>query len=301
MLLKLVRGVPTREWIAEAKRPCQGMSQVRDFITKEAPTTFRRSVVEIDVKGFLIDLDGVLYVGKKPISGVRGLLEHLDQLGYEYRFVSNSTRRRRRAVAERLQSLGYSIPERFIFTPPLAAVEFMRRSNKESCFLVTTGNVHQDFTDAGIKVAEKDVDYVVIGDAGPDFTFERLNKALRLILEGSQILALEMDRYWMEPEGLVLSTGPFVTALEYATGKKAMLMGKPSREFFQMGLQDLGLPAEEVAMIGDDINTDVGGAQDMGMKGILVKTGKYREDVARASAVRPDLVLDSLADLGKLL
>ncbi|NYT02551.1 MAG: TIGR01458 family HAD-type hydrolase [Methanosarcinales archaeon] len=286
-----------------AARESRPAGEIRgpDLLIKKTLTTFRRSVVDIDVNGFLIDLDGVLYVGKEPIPGVRELLERLDQAGYEYRFVSNSTRRRRRAVAERLQNLGYSIPESFIFTPPLAAVEFMRRHKKESCFLVTTGNVHQDFTDAGIKVAEEDVDYVVVGDAGPDFTFQRLNQALRLIMEGSQILALEMDRYWMEPEGLVLSTGPFVAALEYATGKKATLMGKPSAEFFQMGLRDLGLPAEEVAMVGDDINTDVGGAQDLGMKGILVKTGKYREEVARASAVSPDLVLDSLAHLGKLL
>jgi len=94
-----------------------------------------------------------------------------------------------------------------------------------------------------------------------------------------------------------MSTGPFVAALEYATGTKAELMGKPSPEFFQMGLRDIGASPSEAAMIGDDILTDVGGAKAIGMKGILVRTGKYREDLARSSGVNPDLVLDSLAAL----
>jgi HAD superfamily hydrolase (TIGR01458 family) len=163
--------------------------------------------------------------------------------------------------------------------------------------LLSTGDVHLEFENAGIGLASDDVDFVIIGDAGQNFTFDRLNLALRLILDGAEILALEQDRYWQESDGLVLSTGPFVAALEYATGKKAELMGKPSSEFFQMALKDMGEQPEQAAMIGDDILTDVDGAQRLGMKGILVKTGKYREDQAKSSGVTPDLVLDSLAQL----
>jgi HAD superfamily hydrolase (TIGR01458 family) len=122
-----------------------------------------------------------------------------------------------------------------------------------------------------------------------------------LILDGAQILALEQDRYWQESDGLVLSTGPFVAALEYATGKKSELMGKPSPEFFRMALKDMGSSSDQTAMIGDDILTDVAGAQKLGMQGILVKTGKYREDLAISSGVEPDLVLESLAELRKHL
>ncbi|HWQ18933.1 MAG TPA: TIGR01458 family HAD-type hydrolase [Methanotrichaceae archaeon] len=253
------------------------------------------------MQSFLIDLDGVLYVGKKPIEGARECLERLDDLGYQYRFVSNSTRRCRSSVAQRLADLGYDVPPEHIFTPPLAAIEKIKRSGKERCFLLTTGDVHKDFVQAGIVTSEKDADYVVVGDAGTDFTFDRLNQALRLILDGAEILALEMDRYWMEPEGLVMSTGPFVAALEYATGKKAELMGKPSAEFFKIALKEIGAKPQEAAMIGDDILTDVGGGQALGMKGILVKTGKYRADLAERSGVRPDLVLESIADLVKYL
>jgi HAD superfamily hydrolase (TIGR01458 family) len=246
---------------------------------------------------FLIDLDGVLYVGKNPVKGGKECLDRMESLGYDYRFVSNSTRRCRSSVAKRLQSLGYDIEERRIFTPPLAAIDRMKKAAKERCFLLTAGDVHRDFEDAGIIVADRDVDFVVVGDAGDRFTFGNLNEAMRLVLDGAGILALEKDRYWMESDGLVLSTGPFVAALEYATGRRAELMGKPSRDFFRLALEDLGATPKDAAMIGDDILTDVGGAQSMGMRGILVKTGKYRFDVAAASGVKPDLVLESFADL----
>lgn len=253
------------------------------------------------VRAFLIDLDGVLYTGKDPYPGVKECLQRMEELGYGYRFVSNSTRRARDRVAERLQGLGYDVDARLIYTPPLAAIEHIKKTGKERCFLLTTGDVHRDFEQAGINTTDEKVDYVVMGDAGDGFTFERLNQALRLILDGAEILALEMDRYWSLPQGLVLSTGPFVAALEYATGKKALLMGKPAPDFFQLALGDLGIKPEEAAMIGDDILTDVQGAQDIGMMGILVKTGKYREETAKNSGVMPDMVLKSLADLAQHL
>jgi len=253
------------------------------------------------MQAFLIDLDGVLYVGKSPVPGARECLKMLEDRGYGYRFVSNTTRRCRSSVAERLRGLGYDVPAEYIFTPPLAAIERMKELGKMRCYLLATGDVQRDFENAEISIAEEDVDFVVVGDAGRDFTFERLNKALRLILDGAEILALEMDRYWMESDGLVLSTGPFVAALEYATGKKAEVMGKPARQFFELALKDLGKRPKDAAMIGDDILTDVRGAQAMGMKGILVKTGKYRADLLAGSGITPDLVLESLAELALLI
>ena len=249
------------------------------------------------VKAFLIDLDGVLYVGSHPITGARECLERMDDLGYSYRFVSNSTRRCRASVAERLAGLGYDIPARLIFTPPLAAIEHMKRRGKERGYLLTTIDVQRDFLQAGIRIVEDGADYVIVGDAAEGFTYENLNCALGLLLDGADVLALEMDRYWKQPQGLSLSAGPFVAALEYATGKRAELMGKPSRQFFQMALDDLGLEPGNVAMVGDDIHTDVLGAQEMGMQGILVKTGKYRADWTRLSGAKPDMVCDSLASL----
>jgi HAD superfamily hydrolase (TIGR01458 family) len=249
------------------------------------------------MRAFLIDLDGVLYVGNSPIPGAKECLKFLEDHGYKYRFVSNSTRRCRSSVAKRLKGLGYDISEERIFTPPLAAIQHMKSSGRNRCYLLTTGDVYRDFVEAGAIIADEKADYVIVGDAGENFTFQNLNRAMRILLEEAELLALEKDRYWREPEGLVLSAGPFVAALEYAAGKEGRLMGKPSAEFFRLALEDMDASPRETAMIGDDIHTDVGGAQKIGMSGILVKTGKYREDTAKSSGVRPDLVLDSIARL----
>jgi HAD superfamily hydrolase (TIGR01458 family) len=256
------------------------------------------------MRAFLIDLDGVLYVGNSPVPGAKECLKFLEDHGYNYRFVSNSTRRCRSSLAKRMRGLGYDISEEHIFTPPLAAIRHMKSSGRNRCYLLTTGDVHRDFQEAGASIvqeggvsADEKPTVVIVGDAGENFTFQNLNRAMRILLEGAELLALEKDRYWREPDGLVLSAGPFVAALEYATGKEAHLMGKPSAEFFRLALEDMDASPRETAMIGDDIRTDVGGAQKMGMFGILVKTGKYREDTARSSRVTPDLVLDSIARL----
>jgi len=120
-------------------------------------------------------------------------------------------------------------------------------------------------------------------------------------MNGAELIALEKDRYWMASDGLSLSAGPFVTALEFATGKKATIIGKPSKAFFDRALHDIGLKPGQVAMIGDDILTDVAGAHRVGMKSILVKTGKYRKDTVNSSVIKPTYSIDSLAHLIELL
>ncbi len=251
----------------------------------------------IGAKSFLIDLDGVLYVDKVPLKGANESIRYLDENGYRYRFVSNTTSKCRSSLAALLGEMGFDIPEERIFTPSIAAAERIGGERDKRCFLLTKEDVKRDFQDAGISLAEEDADFVVICDAEDLFTFDHLNRAFRLIMEGAKIVALEKDRYWMGSDGLCLSVGPFATALEYATGKEVEVMGKPSKEFFLMALMDLGAVPEETAMIGDDINTDVGGAQDMGMMGILVKTGKYRKELVESSSVTPDLTLESIAEL----
>lgn len=234
-----------------------------------------------------------------PIAGAKETVTLLNELGYRYRFVSNTTSKCRRNLSKFLDEMGFEIPEDHIFTPAIAAAERIQSKTENKCFLLTRPDVRKDFEDAAIPLAEEgtEVDYVVVGDAETDFTFERLNRAFRLVMDGAQIIALEKDRYWMGSDGLNLAAGPIVCALEYATGTLADVVGKPSPHFFEMALADLGVCSDEAAMIGDDINSDVGGAQNAGMTGILVKTGKYREETAKCSNVVPDLILESIAGL----
>jgi HAD superfamily hydrolase (TIGR01458 family) len=141
------------------------------------------------------------------------------------------------------------------------------------------------------------VDAVVVGDLGPDFTYDRLNAAFRLLLDGALLVALQKNRSWRTPDGLSLDVGPFVAALEYAARREAIVVGKPSRAFFETVLADVGVPPDLAAMIGDDVESDVGGALRAGLAGILVRTGKHREKAVRASGVEPTLTLDSFAEL----
>jgi HAD superfamily hydrolase (TIGR01458 family) len=254
-----------------------------------------------NVKGFLIDIDGVLTTGETAIPGAREAIELFESHGYPFRCVSNSTRRCRASIAARLDRLGFSIPERAIFTPPLAAVKYMEETGKHRAYLLTTGDVNRDFAGACTDDGSVYTDYVIVGDAGDMVTYANLNHAFRCLMEGAELLALERDRYWMAPDGLALSAGPVVAALEMATGKTATVVGKPLKAFFDLALRDMGLAAGEVVMIGDDIFTDIDGAQAAGMRGVLVRTGKFRKNVCEKSTILPAATINSVRDIGTLL
>jgi HAD superfamily hydrolase (TIGR01458 family) len=255
----------------------------------------------MDVKGFLIDIDGVLYTGDRAIDGAQEAIASLKEHKLQFRFVSNATLRCRRTIAARLTAMGFDIAERAIFTPPQAAVAFMKSAGKYRYHLLTARDVHCDFPQIPDDRGSSVVDYVIVGDAGDAFTYASLNAAFRHLEAGAELLALERDRYWMATEGLSLSAGPFVAALEYASGKTATVLGKPSPAFFSLALQEMHIAPADAAMIGDDIATDIGGAQRIGMQGILVRTGKFREDALRDSPVTPSRIVNSIADLPEIL
>ncbi|MBD0334932.1 MAG: HAD hydrolase-like protein, partial [Cyanobacteria bacterium Co-bin13] len=154
---------------------------------------------------------------------------------------------------------------------------------------------------AEFDVSETNADVVVLGDMGDEWSYQALNRAFKLILKGAELVALHKAKYWQWEAGLQLDIGAFVTALEFATDQQATVIGKPNASFFELSLKDLGLPPEQVAMVGDDIEDDIGGAQASGVQGILVKSGKYRESLVQRSAVVPDVVVDSLDEMLKLI
>jgi HAD superfamily hydrolase (TIGR01458 family) len=252
-------------------------------------------------KGFLIDLDGVLYVGGTAISGAKAAIEFLTEEEYTFRFVSNTTRKSRATIARNLAAMGLVVPEHHIFTPPRAAIIYMKNTGKQQYHLLTTGDAERDFDPRGRCIPPARPDYVIIGDAGEKITYDALNLAFRFLMDGAELLALEKDRYWMAQDGLSLSAGPLVAALEFASGKTATVLGKPSEAFFRLALHDMDLLPEEVAMIGDDITTDIGGAKKAGMTGIQVRTGKYRKDSADSAAIKPDYIIDSIAQIRQIL
>ncbi|MDO9539646.1 MAG: TIGR01458 family HAD-type hydrolase [Methanocalculus sp.] len=247
------------------------------------------------IKALLIDIDGVLSIGDQPIPGAPDAIRWLDEEGIRYRFVSNSTQRSRKLIAERLNRIGFSITPDQISTPVIAALRLLEEKEISQCHLLMTDAARSEFLDAGIAYAERGAEAVIVGDAGVGFTFDALNLAFRQIKDGASLIALERDRYWMAPDGLTLGAGPFVAALEYASGTTARVMGKPSPDAFLQALALMGTSPEETAMIGDDIRTDIAGAQAAGLFGVLVKTGKYSDQVLKESSFTPDRTLPSIA------
>jgi HAD superfamily hydrolase (TIGR01458 family) len=246
-----------------------------------------------NLAGLLVDLDGTLYVGDEPIPGAREALQTLKASGVALRYVTNTTRDPRRLVRERLLALGFEVEDEEIFTPARAAAG---RIGESSCFALVHESLFEDL--AGVDFVEDDPDYVLVGDLGTDFTYARLNPAFRHLMEGAELLALQKNRFWRAEGGMSLDAGPFVAALEYATGKRASVVGKPEPGFFGLVLEDLGLSAEEVAMVGDDAEADVLGAKRTGLLGIQVRTGKWQ---AATQPEEADLVIDSIASLPEVL
>ncbi|MBV9454023.1 MAG: TIGR01458 family HAD-type hydrolase [Rubrobacter sp.] len=249
----------------------------------------------MNVKGLLIDLDGTLYTGNVPIEGARKTLACLKDAGIPYRYVTNTTRQSRREIVARLDDMGFPVLEELVFTPATATNIKMRG---HSCYPLVSETLFEDL--GGLQFTSMSPEFVLVGDLGEDFTYVRLDAAFRQLMSGAELVALQKNRYWKKEDGLSLDAGPFVAALEYASGQVATVIGKPEPPFFRAALADLGLSAWEVAMVGDDARADVAGAQKAGLLGVQVKTGKYRVGIETPGA-EPDLVLNSIAGLPEAL
>ncbi|XP_055717377.1 haloacid dehalogenase-like hydrolase domain-containing protein 2 isoform X2 [Salvelinus fontinalis] len=223
------------------------------------------------LKAVLIDLSGTLHVEDTAVPGAQEALKRLRQSSVAVKFVTNTTKECKRNLVERLHSLNFDIQEQEIFTSLTAARSLVEQRQLRPLLLVEDSAL-EDFS--GMETSEPNA--VVIGLAPDHFNYQTLNKAFRLLLDGAPLIAIHKARYYKRKDGLALGPGPFVTALEYATDCQATVVGKPEGTFFLEALRDIGCCPEEAIMIGDDARDDVGGAQNIGMLGIVVRTGKYR-------------------------
>lgn len=255
-----------------------------------------------ELRGVLFDLDGVLYNSEKVIEGATDAVQWVQENRIPYLFVTNTTSRPRTALVEKLTSFGFRASEPDILTPAAAAAQWLRSQDAENIALFVRASTRAEFRDLPCvpELAEEGASYVVIGDLGEQWDYRTLNRAFRLLHHNpqAQLVALGMTRYWLATEGISLDVAPFVAALEHATGRKAVVLGKPAAPFFEAAIAKLRVPAAQLLMVGDDIETDIGGAQGAGLKGALVKTGKFRP-ADLEGFIRPYAVLNSVAELSK--
>lgn len=227
------------------------------------------------IAGVLLDLSGVVFDGDGAIGQAAESIRDLRAHGVPVRFVTNTTSVPRRVLREKLDGLGIAAADHDIFTPAIAARALVRQRTLSPHFLVHPA-LTEDLIEDSDGPPGRPPDAVVVGDAGRAFSFDSLNAAFRLVHEGAAFIALARNRTFRDGDGAPsLDAGPFVAALEYATRREALLVGKPSAAFYAAALAHLGTTAEETAMVGDDVESDVAGAMEAGMAGLLVRTGKY--------------------------
>ncbi|ALG67102.1 TIGR01458 family HAD-type hydrolase [Beggiatoa leptomitoformis] len=251
------------------------------------------------IKGYLFDLDGVLYVDNAPIDGAIETVALLKKRKIACRFLTNTSTKSTTTLYQKLKQMGFAIEQDEIISTPYATVLYLRQKPQARCYLLLAEDAKRDFRE--FPQTEDKPNFIVIGDIGDVWRYSLLNQVFQYMMAGAELIALHKNKFWQTANGLQLDIGAFITGLEYATGKSAIIVGKPSPTFFELAFKDLHLPREQIAVIGDDVEADVGGGQACGLMGILVQTGKFRTEQVVKSTVKPDLIINSIKSLGTML
>jgi HAD superfamily hydrolase (TIGR01458 family) len=250
----------------------------------------------------LLDIDGVLHVSGKPIPGSAPAVRRLRDAGHRLRFVTNSTTRSRAVLAEELRDIGVELEDEELQTAPSAAA---RTLAGRRVLALTMPAILDDLE--GIELVGEGADVVLIGgaDETPEtnsvFSYMNLARAFAELDAGAELYCLHKNAWWQTSRGPLLDSGAFVAGLEYAAGVEATVLGKPSPAYFIAALEALDAEPELAWMVGDDVESDIAGAQKHGMKTALVRTGKFRPDAVERSGITPDAILSSLADFPEWL
>jgi HAD superfamily hydrolase (TIGR01458 family) len=254
------------------------------------------------VKGLLIDLDGTLYFKGKPIPNAIETLTKLRKMELKFLFLTNTDSKTPNTVLKILKDYGFIIHEDEIFTPIIALKEFLVKHPNKKSYFVTTTEVAEEFQEFQ-KIKNFEIpDFVIIGDFHDNWDVNRINIAFKYVLKGAKLLGTQGNIYYLDRKGEpVIDTGSFVHMIANAAKVIPKIFGKPSKEYFLQALEKLNLNPSQVVVIGDDLESDIQGAINAGIKGILVKTGKGKHYNSGRSRIKPYLVLDSLSSLKEFI
>jgi len=246
-------------------------------------------------KGLLIDLEGVIYSGEEVIDGAIETIEKLKKK-FRIRYLTNTTTTSRNLIFQKLLNLNLSVNEEDIFSPSIAINAFLKDKMIKNISLIANEKINSDFKEFNIN--SNNPDAVIMGDIYKDFNWDKLNNAFELLLKKECLLiALHKNKYCKRNNKIALDLGPFVNALEYASSKKAIIIGKPEKNFFDLAINSLSLNKNETVMIGDDIVSDIEGAKSNNIKAIQVRTGKFQSNDESDNFIQPDYRINSIADL----
>ena len=250
----------------------------------------------MDVDGFLFDLNGVFYEDGNIIFGANETIDWLKKNSIPYKFISNNSTLSRKLFVEKLKKIGLKINISEVITSNYAGVLTIKKMGLKNCKLIMTEEAKLDYKK--FQLQNKKIDAIVIGDIGEKWSFSLMNELMNDVISGAEIIALHKGKYYQSQGKLKIDCGAFVAGLEYSTSKKAISIGKPKKSFFDLAAFDLG--TNKICLVGDDLHNDIEGGQKMGYKTILVKTGKYRQNIFDKSKIKPDFCIPSIKELIKL-
>jgi len=255
-----------------------------------------------NIKGIFADIDGTLYFKGEPIPGAIETVSHLRKMGLNLVFLTNTDSKSPKTVLKTLQEHGFNIKMDEIFTPIIALKEFLSKFADKKSYFVTTEEVANEFQDFPIIKGSEIPDFVILGDFHDNWDVNRLNVAFKYVLKGAKLLGTQGNKFYLDRNGEpVIDTGSFVYMIANAANTNPKIFGKPSKEYFIQALKKLGLSPDEVLVIGDDLESDIQGAINSGIRGILVKTGKGKYFHSTDLKVKPYMVLDSFSSLLELI
>jgi HAD superfamily hydrolase (TIGR01458 family) len=252
--------------------------------------------------GILLDIDGVLHVSGQPIAGAGASIARLREGGHRLRFVTNNTTRSRGRLAEEIRGLGVELRDEELQTTPVAAAHALAGKR---VLALTMPAIVEDLE--GVELVGESADAVLLGGADEGFETNRvfsyynLARAFAELQEGAELYCLHKNRWWQTSRGALLDAGAFVAGLEYAAETEATVLGKPSAAYFAAALDALEDEPEQTWMVGDDVEADIGGAAAFGLRTVLVQTGKFRQEALEEATVKPDGVIESIAELPEWL
>ncbi len=253
-----------------------------------------------DVDGLLLDIDGVLATSWQPIAGSIEAMRWIRDMGIGFRLLTNTTTHTRATLAKTLRDVGFDVVADEVVTAVVATASYLHSHHPDaSVYVLSDGDAAADLHGVDLVDSAEDAEVIVIGGACDAFTYDAVNRIFRRLMDGAALVGMHRNLFWRTAAGWELDGGAYLRGLESASGLEATVCGKPARAFFASALSLLGVSAPRAVMVGDDIASDIQGAQVAGLRAVQVRTGKFRDaDLAKAT---PDRVIDALEDLPSIL
>ena len=248
------------------------------------------------IAAFLIDMDGVLYKGQRPIQGATAFLKRLQDKEIPYQLLTNHSCMTPGEFSLKLRRMGIAVPRERIYSSSLAVAEWLRRRGVRRVYAIGERGLHRALVEQKIAVAQSDVSHVVVG-LSRSIRYEQLTRAMRLIQSGAEFIGTNPDPAYPVEDGLAPECGALLAALETCTGCSPKVIGKPAPFIYRCAAKRLKTPLRKIAMIGDRLDTDILGAHRAGMRSILVLTGCTTKAMLKHSRIKPDAVVNSLAEI----